>query len=170
MIGMVQTDAAPPAPEEAAEAARLFESLSPRDRVNALEVLRRFAVAREGGPYSRLLGLTLESSGEGRARMRLAVVPAFFNPARILHGGAIFTLVDTAMAMALTTAIDEDDRFSGVELKINFLSATKDGELVCDAWVRRVGGRIAVLEAEVTRPDGELVALATGTSYVIRKT
>lgn len=153
-----------------AEAEALVGQMSERDQQNAVEVLRRFAANKDGGPFARLLGLTLESSGSGRARMRMIAEPALHNPLRIVHGGALFTMMDTAMAMALQSAVDADDRFSGVEVKINYLAATKLGELICDAWVRRVGGRVAVIEAEITRLDGELVAVGIGTSYVIRKT
>ena len=81
-----------------------------------------------------------------------------------VHGGAVSTLIDVSMAEALNPMTEEGERPVTIEIKVNYLEPGKPGTLACAASVRKGGGRIMVVEAEVTqRESGEVVALAFGT-------
>lgn len=57
-----------------------------------------------------------------------------------------------------------------IEIKINYLEPGKPGMLFSAARIRKAGGRITIVEAEVSQEDsGEVVALATGNLYARRR-
>jgi uncharacterized protein (TIGR00369 family) len=77
-----------------------------------------------------------------------------------VHGGAIATLVDSAMGAAVAAAGVEAP--ATIEMKVTYLEPGQQGELRASATVRKRGRRITIVEAEVTQ-DGDLVALALAT-------
>jgi uncharacterized protein (TIGR00369 family) len=114
--------------------------------------------------FREFVGTEISSTGEGRAVARLPVEDHHLNPSGTAHGGAVYTLVDVSMAEAIKTTSGEDESAVTIEIKINYLEPGKPGTLVCDAQIRKDGGRITIAEAEVTQEEsGEVVALATGT-------
>jgi uncharacterized protein (TIGR00369 family) len=106
------------------------------------------------------VGIEVEAAEEGRSRIRLDAEERHLNPAGTVHGGAIATLVDTAMGAAVKTT--GDGGTATVEMKVTYLEPAKPGTLVVDALVRKRGRRITIVEAEVSQGD-ELVAHAIGT-------
>lgn len=115
------------------------------------------------GGFRELLGIDLEAASGGEARLRLLASPEHLNPAGTVHGGAIATLVDTAMGEAVATQAGDELPVT-IEIKINYLEPGHEGVLVATARTHRKGKRFTVLEAEVVQEDGgELIAYATGT-------
>ncbi len=118
----------------------------------------------EDAGFREFVGTEISSTEEGRAVVRLPVEDHHLNPSGTAHGGAVYTLVDVSMAEAIKTTSGEDESAVTIEIKINYLEPGKPGTLVCDAQIRKDGGRITIAEAEVTQEEsGEVVALATGT-------
>lgn len=116
--------------------------------------------------YFKTLGCRLVSLGEGRADVALALEPHLRNRGNVLHGGAIFSLVDIAMGLACSSSHGFDQRSVTVECKINYVRGVSDGEVLCVATVLHAGRRTLVVEAEVRQAD-KLVAKAQGTFAVI---
>jgi len=115
------------------------------------------------------LGIRVTGRGEGFARCELEVVPWFLNIRNgVVHGGVIFSLVDTGTAAAVHTVMDPGEVCSTIELTVTYLRAVRSGQLVCESRVLRRGNRVVFLEAEVFN-DGELVAKGLGTYYVTRE-
>ena len=106
--------------------------------------------------FHELVGVEVESAGDGRSRIRLEAGDRHLNPA----GGAIAPLADTAMGAAVKTT--GDGGTATVEMKVTYLEPAKPGVVVVEALVRKRGRRITIVEAEVTQGD-ELVAHAIGT-------
>jgi uncharacterized protein (TIGR00369 family) len=117
-----------------------------------------------GRPVSglgELLGLEVEETdGDGSAVVRLDAGERHLNRHGTVHGGAIATLVDTAMGAAVAAAGSEAP--VTIEMKVSYLEPGAPGELVAEATVRKRGRRVTIVEAEVTQ-DGDLVAHATAT-------
>jgi uncharacterized protein (TIGR00369 family) len=109
------------------------------------------------------LGIEVREAEKGEARLSLRAEERHLNPSGSVHGGAIATLIDTAMGEAV--AMTAEDRVPvTVEIKVNYLEPAKPGTLVATARVRRPGKRFLVLEAEVIQEkDGEHLAFATAT-------
>ena len=53
-------------------------------------------------PLARSLGIGIETVGEGHAKGTITLADEHKNPHGSVHGGVIFTLVDTAMGAAAT--------------------------------------------------------------------
>src|SRR5437588_118008 len=78
----------------------------------------------------------------------------------IVHGGAIATLADEALASVAFTVAEEGETTVTADLKIDFLRPAKPGRLVARAGVRHRTRRLAFCEATVEQSHGEVVAEA----------
>ena len=78
----------------------------------------------------------------------------------IVHGGAIATLADEALATVAFTLADEGQSTVTADLKVDFLRPAKPGRLVARASVRHRTRRLAFCEATVEQDGGEIVAEA----------
>lgn len=117
--------------------------------------------------FRELLGIEVMDTVKGDARLKLEAEERHLNPAGTVHGGAIATLVDTAMGEAVATWA-EDRIPATVEIKINYLEPGRPGALIATARTRRPGKRFTVLEAEVVQEEsGEHIAYATATFTTI---
>lgn len=118
------------------------------------------------GPFADLLGIRRTAMQDGRARFEMTVGPQHLNPHRVVHGGALYSLVDYAMGGALTSRLAPGERCATLEIKINYLAAVSEGRVGAEAWVVARTARVAVLEARVHADADRLVALATGSFYI----
>ena len=122
----------------------------------------------ESAGFRELIGTEVSGVEEGRAVARLEAEDRHLNPNGTVHGGVVYTLVDISMAEALRTKVEGDGRPVTIEIKINYLEPGKPGSLSSAARIRKAGGRITIVEAEVSQEDsGEVVALATGTYTLV---
>ena len=120
------------------------------------------------GEFADLVGVRPVSMDTGRAVFAVKLRPEHLNPHGVVHGGVIYTLADTTMGAALTTRLDSGERCVTLEIKINYLSPALEGTLACEAVVVERARRIGVLEARVRDEAEKLVALATGSFYIMR--
>jgi acyl-CoA thioesterase len=117
-----------------------------------------------GSPDSRFIhrvGVQIATVGGGTAVLTLRIEPHHLNGNGVVHGGALFTLVDTAMGAALHGAMAPHERCATVDARISYLKAVRAGEVVCRARLLHREHRIAHLEATLTM-NGETIATATG--------
>lgn len=116
--------------------------------------------ARTAG-YFQLLGLDIIAAQNGTGAVHIVVDEKLMHPQRMVHGGVIFTLADTAMSMALMSILPASTRFSTIEAKINYLRSVDSGELVAEATIIHRGRTTAVIEATVYNiHDDERAAVA----------
>ena len=115
------------------------------------------------GGFHELLGLELLDKDDGEANVVLDAEDRHLNAHGTVHGGAIATLVDTAMGAAVT-ATEGGERPVTIEMKVTYLEPGMPGRLIANACVRKRGKRITIVEAEVTQ-DGsdDLIAHAIAT-------
>ena len=112
--------------------------------------------------YFKTLGCKLVRLGDGVAEVTLALEPHLRNRGNVMHGGALFSLVDIAMGLACSSSHGFDKQSVTVECKINYVRGVAEGEVTCIGTVLHAGRRTLVVEAEV-RQDDKLVAKAQGT-------
>ena len=86
----------------------------------------------------------------------------------IVHGGAIATLADEALASAAYTLADEDETTTTADLKIDYYRPAKPGRLIARASVRHRTRRLAFCEASVEQESGEVVAEARAVIAYVR--
>jgi uncharacterized protein (TIGR00369 family) len=118
----------------------------------------------DGATFPDALGTELSSTEEGRAIVSLRAEEWHLNDSGTVHGGAVSTLIDVAMAEALNTMTEEGEQPFTIQITVNYMKPGKPGTLTSTAKVRKGGERITIVEAEVVQEeDDEVVALATGT-------
>jgi uncharacterized protein (TIGR00369 family) len=102
-------------------------------------------------------------------------VPGFrhYNPIGSVHGGYAAILLDSAMGLAVQSALPVGSGYTTLEFKISFIRGmTKDtGVVHTEGKTLNVGRRAATAEARITDAKGRLLAHATTTCLVfeIRK-
>jgi uncharacterized protein (TIGR00369 family) len=92
-----------------------------------------------------------------------------YNPAGVVHGGVVATLLDTAAACAVHATLDAGQASTSLDLTTKFVRPmTVDSGLVrCEGRVVHRGGRTAVAEATLVDEAGRLLALATSTLFLV---
>lgn len=121
----------------------------------------------EGRTYfPALVGLRVEEVRVDYARMRLDHRPELEQPAGLVHGGVIATLVDSVVVPAIGAVYDRDVNFVTLSLNVQYLGAVAGDDLVAEGWVTR-RGRTVVFCDVVVRTAGAPVATGQ-TVYSVR--
>lgn len=116
-------------------------------------------------PFVRHVGLRIAGSGAGSSELRLHIEAHHLNTNGVVHGGALFTLVDTGMGVALHSALAPDERCATVDARISYFKAARAGEVVCTSRLLHRSRQLAHLESTLT-VDGVSIATASGTFAV----
>jgi uncharacterized protein (TIGR00369 family) len=114
------------------------------------------------------LGLVPRESAPGTAIWEYTVDPAHYNPNGVLHGGVLMTLLDTAMGHAVAEMVIPDGKFNAAaQMNVHFLLPIRAGLIRARAEVRKLGRRLAVVDAEATDEEGRIVGIATATHSIL---
>ena len=105
-------------------------------------------------PLRTFLDFTIDDGIDGEAVAALDVSDRHLNPNGVVHGGVVFTLVDTAMGRATMSVLEEGRICASIEVAVRYLRPITGGRLVATASVLRAGRRIVHLEGRVT-VDGD---------------
>ena len=119
-------------------------------------------------PFEQLLDLTIESAEAGAARLSMPFKVKHAQGGGVMHGGAITTLADTAVAMAIKSVLPPDTIFATTELKTSFVAPMRQGTIVAEARIEGPRGRSFFGEAKVLDADGNLVAQFSSVFRVAR--
>jgi uncharacterized protein (TIGR00369 family) len=141
--------------------AERFEPLSP-------EQAARWSVFPAPGDevfFPRLVGLVLEEVRRDYARMRLPYRQELRQPAGMVHGGAIATLIDTVVVPAIGSAYEERRKLLTIGMSIQYVDGVVNEDAIAEGWVERRGRSIVFCRVEVRTTAG---ALATTASVVYR--
>jgi uncharacterized protein (TIGR00369 family) len=118
-------------------------------------------------PIADFLGMRLMSQGDGRAVVTLEATEKHANPMGTLHGGLLCDVADAAMGVAFASTLAEQQSFTTLELKINFLRPFWKGLLTAEAETTSRGRTIGLLTCKVTDEKKRLIASATSTCMVL---
>ncbi|MDH3680848.1 MAG: PaaI family thioesterase [Acidimicrobiia bacterium] len=120
--------------------------------------------------FPSLVGLEVEELRTDYARLRLPFRPEITQPAGVVHGGAIATLVDAVVVPAVGTGYDGPMSYVTVNMHIDYLGAVAGVDAVAEGWIERRGRSLVFCRAEVrTRPKGAVAATAALT-FMVRPT
>ena len=115
-------------------------------------------------PFFKLMGLEILDVSPGWSRTRVSFRKDLTQPAGIMHGGVIASLIDTGIAHALLMTDrlkqlqEEQGALVSVDLRVKFIRPVSEGPLVCESTVVRLGQKILHAEALVTNELGKEVA------------
>lgn len=121
-------------------------------------------------PFAQVMGLSIPHAERGRVTFAFNPSELWENPMGTLHGGAIGTLLDSAMGMAVLSTLDQGVSFTTLEYKVNFLRPvlSTTPEVFAEGNVIHEGRTQAVVEARLTDALGKLYALASSTCAILR--
>src|ERR1700682_2317093 len=120
-------------------------------------------------PVSRLIGFAMKSIEPGHAIFEMEADERHHNPMGTLHGGIYCDLADAAMGFAYASTLGEDETFTTIELKINFLRAVRKATLTAEARVVKAGSTVGYVECDVKDQTGKLVARAASTCMKVKQ-
>jgi acyl-CoA thioesterase len=120
-------------------------------------------LAQEGtGPA---WGIVIEEVRQGYARLSMAVRADMLNGHRIVHGGMVFALADTAFAYVCNGG---NEKTVAAQASIVFLGSAQEGDtLIAEAEEVASAGRSGVTRVAVRTSDGRAVAEFTGYSRAL---
>lgn len=111
-------------------------------------------------------GFEVVAVERGRVVLRMRVGPRHLQVHRVVHGGVLASLADTAGGFATYTAYPNGVRVATVEMKINYLEAVERGTVEADGRVLRSGKHISVVDCEIRDENRRLVGQALMTFFV----
>lgn len=114
------------------------------------------------------LGMIVERDEPGLAVVSMLVREDMTNGFEITHGGLVFTLADTAFAIAC----NEDESVTvAAGADITFLKSTRAGQTLTATAVKRTrSGRTGLYDVSVTDETGDAVAEFRGRSLTTNRT
>jgi len=113
-------------------------------------------------------GLAMDVLERGRVVFSLDADERVHNPLGGIHGGAIATIADSAMACAVQSVLDPGVVHTSLDLNLHFVKSAQRGRILADAHVLHAGGRIATAECRVTTAEGTLLAHGSSTCLILR--
>lgn len=117
---------------------------------------------------SLALGMQLLSVAPGRARLSMPVRADMIQGHGTCHGGYIFTLADSAFAVACNTY---NQVTIGLGCSIDYIAPALMGDTLNASCVEQSrGGRTGNYDVRVENQNGQLIALFHGKSYKVQGT
>lgn len=113
-----------------------------------------------------LLGMRVERLEEGKAVVVLPVTEKLLQLYGVVHGGAIASLIDSAVGAAVNGVLAPGQQAATVEMNVNYLLPVTEGRLVAVATILQQGKRIIVGSVEVRDDGGRMVACGRAT-YIV---
>lgn len=116
--------------------------------------------------FPQVVGLVTEEIRTDYCRMRLPYRPELEQPAGVVHGGAIATLIDTVVVPAVGQAYGPDWLYLTVGMTISYLGAVVQEDAIAEGWIEQRGRSIVFCGAEVTTASGKRAATGSLTYKV----
>ncbi len=116
-----------------------------------------------GNDYFReLLGIKVLDAKDGYSKMSLKISKEHTNFVGFTHGGVVFALADCAFAEAVNFG---DKQAVAVQVNINFLRPSSEGDLLTAEAITISEGKTFVLCSITVRKKNKTIALFSGLAY-----
>jgi acyl-CoA thioesterase len=119
-------------------------------------------------PFERLLHMEIVEASDGRATLTMPFLIDFAQGAGLLHGGALVSLADTAVVMAIKSLAPVQTHFATISLESKFLYPVKRGIVTARAKVMNQQGRILQGQATVYNEE-ERAVLEFSSTFKVAK-
>ena len=128
--------------------------------------VERIRDAFDRDPYAAAQGYVLGEVTDETVTVSMTVREDQLNFLGGTHGGALFSIADCAFSLA-SNAHPEDA--VAIDTHLAITSPSGVGEVLTATAVEQTRGRsLATYRVDVTRGDGRIVALFTGTVFLVR--
>lgn len=119
-------------------------------------------------PFERLLNMKIVEAAEGRATLTMPFILELAQGAGLMHGGALVSLADTAVVMAIKSLVSPQTHFATVSLESKFLYPVKQGVVTAKAEIVKQEGRMIQAQATVYN-DEERPVLEFASTFKVAK-
>jgi uncharacterized protein (TIGR00369 family) len=119
-------------------------------------------------PFERLLHMEIVEASDGRATLTMPFLIDLAQGAGLLHGGALISLADTAVVMAIKSLAPVQTHFATIALESKFLYPVKQGVVTARAKVLQQEGRILQGQATVYN-EAERPVLEFSSTFKVAK-
>lgn len=104
--------------------------------------------------FPSVLGVEVDDVRQDYCRMRLPYRPELEQPSRLVHGGALASLVDCVVVPAIGQAYDGTDTdYATVTMNLNYLRAVRGEDAIAEGWVTKRGRSMVFCQAVVWTTD-----------------
>lgn len=117
--------------------------------------------------FPSLLGMTVQEVRADYCRMLMPYKPELDQPAGLVHGGALATLLDAVCVPAVGAAYGRAARYSTIDFHVQFLTAVKQQDVVAEGWVVRRGRSVVFCESEAVIVETGKVAARSLLTYSV---
>jgi uncharacterized protein (TIGR00369 family) len=119
---------------------------------------------RDTMPFAALIGVELLEASPEQVRAQMAFSPDRCTAGGLMHGGALMALADTCGGVSAFLNLPAGAVGTAtIESTTNFLRALREGTATATTRPLHVGRTLTVIETEIARDDGALVAKVTQT-------
>ena len=122
---------------------------------------------RGGFPLQAFLGMELEGDELGAGTVKVDISDRHHNPNGVAHGAVLFALVDTAMAKATMSVLEEGFYCASIEVSLRFIRPVSTGTVTAEATVLKRGRHVVHLDARIHDSEDRLIATSDGTFAII---
>ena len=119
-------------------------------------------------PFEQLLHMRIEEAAEGKAILTMPFLYDFAQGKGLLHGGALVSLADTAVVMAIKSILPPSTHFGTISMESKFLYPVTQGLLTARAWVTRREDRTIHSQATIYNDEEKPVMEFSCVSKIAR--
>jgi uncharacterized protein (TIGR00369 family) len=116
--------------------------------------------------FTQALGFRTVGMQDGAFVIELALEPRHLSRAERVHGGVLFSLLDTALGRAVIHELPLGRGCATVEIKINYFRPVQHGIVRAAGRCVQKTRSLAYAEGDVVNEEGKLLARATGTFFL----
>jgi len=116
--------------------------------------------------FGESLGFEYRGQVDGEQVIELEVREQHMSRAERVHGGVLFSLLDTALGRSIIERLPEGRGCATVEIKINYFRPIQQGRIRARARCHEVTRSLAYAEGVITNAEGKALARASGTFFL----
>ncbi|GIN61398.1 hypothetical protein J27TS8_13910 [Robertmurraya siralis] len=150
---------------------RLFQQVLEKGTNEELEVLKHILEGlnhQDRTFINRLLHMENKKTNEG-IEVKIPLNAMVNNPLNILHGGITATVIDSAMGILAHQSLPDGKAAVTTQLSIHYIAQGIGDFITCQAKIEHFGSKTLLASADVFRSDGQKIAQATGSFFIIEK-
>lgn len=116
--------------------------------------------------FSEDMGIEFLGVIDGATTLQLDLEQKHMSRANRVHGGVLFTLLDSALGRSSLNALPEGRGCATVEIKVNYFRPIQAGRVTARGVLRELTRSLGYAEGEVVNEQGKVLARASGTFFL----
>jgi uncharacterized protein (TIGR00369 family) len=119
-----------------------------------------------GSEFSSDMGIEFLGMVDGAVTLQLDLSQKHMSRANRVHGGVLFTLLDSALGRAILNELPMGRGCATVEIKVNYFRPVQGGRIRARGRLRELTRSLVYSEGEVVNDEGKVLARASGTFFL----